>query len=178
MSYFSSEYECKLDTKGRLVLPSKVKAALPEEDGNKIVLKRGFEACLTVYPQSEWEKIFDKVTSLNEFTERDRKFQRLFMRGLTEIELDKTGRFLIPKSLQKYARLDKDVLIVGLGERLEIWNPEEYDDYLAGESDEVSNLAEEYLGGKEAVNEPVVEKEKVSAEKSEVADKEEEKSES
>ena len=146
MSYFSSEYPCKLDTKGRIVLPSKVKSALPEEDGNKIVIKRGFEACLTVYPQSEWEKIFDKVTSLNEFTERDRKFQRLFMRGLTEIELDKSGRFLIPKSLQKYAKLEKEVLVVGLGERLELWDPDVYDDYLAGESAEMSDLAEEYLG--------------------------------
>ncbi len=146
MSYFSSEYECKLDTKGRIVLPSKVKSALPEEDGNRIVIKRGFESCLTVYPQSEWEKIFDKVTSLNEFTEKDRKFQRLFMRGLTEIELDKSGRFLIPRSLQKYAKLEKDVLIVGLGERLEIWDPDVYDDYLTGESGSISDLAEEYLG--------------------------------
>lgn len=146
MSYFSSEYECKLDTKGRIVLPSKVKSALPEEDGNRIVIKRGFEACLTVYPQSEWEKIFNKVTSLNEFTERDRKFQRLFMRGLTEIELDKSGRFLIPRSLQKYARLEKEVLVVGLGERLELWDPDVYDDYLAGESGEMSDLAEQYLG--------------------------------
>ncbi|MEM1135098.1 MAG: division/cell wall cluster transcriptional repressor MraZ [Bacteroidota bacterium] len=146
MSYFSSEYECRLDTKGRLVLPARVKTALPEEDSNRIVLKRGFEPCLTVYSQSEWEKIFDQVNSLNEFTERDRKFQRLFMRGLTEIELDKTGRFLIPKSLQKYAKLDKDVLIVGLGNRLEIWNPEEYDEYLASEPEEFSDMAQQYLG--------------------------------
>ncbi|UZR93256.1 division/cell wall cluster transcriptional repressor MraZ [Chondrinema litorale] len=164
MSYFSSEYECRLDTKGRLVLPARVKSALPEEDGNRIVLKRGFEPCLTVYPQSEWEQIFNQITSLNEFTERDRKFQRMFMRGLTEIELDKTGRFLIPRSLQKYAKLDKDVLIVGLGKRLEIWNPDEYDEYLAGEPEEFSDMAQEYLGrtgmgAKEEESEEVKEKE-------------------
>jgi len=71
MAYFSSEYECKLDVKGRMVLPAKVKSNLPTAGGNSIVVTRGFETCLVVYPIIEWNKVFSKVAGLNEFNEED-----------------------------------------------------------------------------------------------------------
>lgn len=146
---FSSEFECKLDGKGRLVLPARFKAGLPEAEEQRIVLVRGFEPCLTIYPLPEWQKIFEKVVSLNEFNKAHRNFQRNFLRGNTEIELDKAGRFLIPRTMQRYARLEKDALLIGLGNRIEVWNPTTYDEFLIDDKDDFSSLAEEILSDRD-----------------------------
>lgn len=159
MSYFSSEYECKLDTKGRMVLPARVKASLPESSENKIVLTRGFEPCLTIYPLEEWAKIFEKVSSLNEFNPEYRRFQRNFLRGNTEIELDKNGRFLIPRTMVRFARLERDAILVGMGNRIELWNPDVYDEYLIKDQEEFSSLAQQFLGNGEQETPKVKEKE-------------------
>ena len=149
MSYFSSEYECKLDAKGRLVLPARIKASLPEESESTIVLTRGFEPCLTIYPLNEWKKIFEKVSSLNEFNPEYRRFQRNFLRGNTEIELDRSGRFLIPRTMVRFAKLEREAILVGMGNRIEVWNPDVYDEYLIKDPTEFSALASEFLGENE-----------------------------
>ena len=146
MAYFSSEYDCKLDVKGRMVLPAKIKSNLPEASGNTIVITRGFETCLVIYPLVEWNKVFSKVSGLNEFNEEYRNFQRNFFRGNTEVELDNNGRFLIPKSLLKHAQIDKDAIMVGMGNRVEVWNPDIYDKYLIKDQQELAKLAEKFLG--------------------------------
>jgi MraZ protein len=146
MAYFSSEYECKLDVKGRIVLPARIKSNLPEASGDAIVVVRGFEPCLVVYPLIEWKKVFSKVAGLNEFNEEYRNFQRNFLRGSTETELDGNGRFIIPKTMLKHAQIDKDVIVVGMGNRIEIWNPELYEKFLISDPGEFSKLAEKYLG--------------------------------
>lgn len=146
MSYFSSEYECKLDAKGRIVLPARFKANLPESGGNSIAITRGFEPCLVVYPLTEWQKLLSKVSGMNEFNEEYRNFQRNFFRGNTEVELDNNGRFLLPKTMLKYAQLDKDAVLVGMGNRIEIWNPDLYNNFLINDQKEFSKLAEKYLG--------------------------------
>ena len=145
MAFFTSEYECKLDAKGRLVLPAKIKASLPETSGGELVVRRGFEPCLVVYPFTEYKKIYSRIASLNEFNEEYRKLQRNFFRGNTQVELDNNGRFLIPKPMLRYANLDKDVIVVGMGNRIEIWNPETYEEYLIQDQSEFSKLAEKYL---------------------------------
>jgi MraZ protein len=145
MLQFSSEYECRLDVKGRIILPSKIKAQLPEAS-EIIVITRGFEPCLVVYPQVEWNKISSRVSGLNEFNEEYRNFQRNFFRGNTEAELDSNGRFLIPKSMLRHAQLEKDAIIVGMGNRIEIWNPERYEEFLIKDQKEFSKLAEKFLG--------------------------------
>ena len=145
MAFFTSEYECKLDAKGRLVLPAKIKASLPETSGGELVVRRGFEPCLVVYPFTEYKKIYSKVASLNEFNEEYRKLQRNFFRGNTQVDLDNNGRFLIPKTMLRFAKLDKEVIVVGMGNRIEIWNPETYEEYLIQDQSEFSKLAEKYL---------------------------------
>ena len=145
MSYFSGEYECKVDAKGRMVLPAKIKVNLPGLNTNELVVKRGFEPCLVVYPMIEWKKVFSKVSGLNEFNKEYRSFQRNFLRGSTEVEMDATGRVLIPKTMSRYAGLQKEVIVVGMGNRVEIWDPERYDEYLIKDEDEFSKLAEKYL---------------------------------
>jgi len=145
MSFFTGEYDCKLDAKGRLALPAKVKAALPEVSSNELVLRRGFESCLVLYPMLEYKKIINRVRSLSEFNEDYRKFQRSFFRGNVEVELDGSGRINIPKRMMDFASLEKEVIVVGLGNRVEIWNADLYEENLISDASEYSKLAEKYL---------------------------------
>lgn len=145
MAFFTSEYECKLDAKGRLVLPARIKNNLPDSLSNEIVIRRGFEPCLVVYPMVEYKKIFNKLAGLNEFNEEHRTLQRNFFRGNVEAELDSNGRFLIPKKMLQYAQIEKDVTVVGAGNRIELWNPDVYEQYLIKDSTEFSKLAQKYL---------------------------------
>ncbi len=145
MAFFSSEYECKLDAKGRLVLPAKIKAQLPESNGTELMLRRGFEPCLVLYPLLEYKKIYNKIAGLNEFNEEFRMLQRNFFRGNALVDLDTMGRFLIPKPMIRYSQLEKQVIVVGMGNRVEIWNPDLYDKYLINDQSEFSKLAQKYL---------------------------------
>jgi len=147
MTFFTSEYECKLDAKGRLVLPARIKTQLPEPDGEgqELVIRRGFEQCLIIYPMVEFKKVFSKISSLSEFNEEYRKLQRNFLAGVVTVELDSNGRFLIPKSMLSYAQVDKDAMLVGTGSKVEIWNPSIYEKHLIQDPGELSKLAEKYL---------------------------------
>ena len=104
--------------KGRLALPSKVRAALPDNASEELVLRRGFEPCLVLYPMIEYKKIYSKIKGLSEFSEEYRRFQRTFFRGNVDVELDGAGRINIPKKMMEYASLEKEVVLVGLGNRI------------------------------------------------------------
>ncbi len=147
MTFFTSEYECKLDAKGRLVLPARIKAQLPEPDGGvqELVIRRGFEQCLIIYPMVEFKKVFSKISGLNEFNEEYRKLQRNFLSGVVTVELDNNGRFLIPKNMPTYAQVDKDAMLVGTGSKVEVWNPSIYEKHQIQDPSELSKLAEKYL---------------------------------
>lgn len=147
MTFFTSEYETRLDSKGRIVLPSRIKAQLPDPggSGNEVVIRRGFEPCLILYPMVEFKKVFSKISGLSEFNEEYRSLQRNFFSGTATVELDGNGRFLVPKSMLTYAQLDKDAILVGMGNKVEIWNPELYGKHLIKDQGELSKLAEKYL---------------------------------
>jgi len=145
MTFFTSEYECKLDAKGRLVLPSRIKAQLPEGEGQELVIRRGFEQCLILYPMVEFKKVFSKISGLSEFNEEYRKLQRNFFSGTVTVELDGNGRLLIPKNMLTYATIDKDVVLVGMGNKVEIWNPSIYEKHQISDPGELSKLAQKHL---------------------------------
>ena len=145
MHLLSGEYECKLDPKGRLVLPAKVKGNLPDESGNQLVLVRGFEPCLVLYPRAAWRVIHEKVMALDEFNEGYRQFQRKFFRGMTEVELDSISRFMLPRSMLRYAGIEKEAIVVGLGNRCEIWDPARYDEFLIKDQQTFSQQAQKFL---------------------------------
>lgn len=145
MTFFTSEFECKLDAKGRLVLPSRIKAQLPEDGALELVMRKGFEPCLILYPMVEFKKVFSKISGLNEFNEEYRKLQRNFLSGVVTVELDTNGRFLIPKNMLLYANLDKDVVLVGTGNKVEVWNPSTYEKHQINDPGELSKLAGKYL---------------------------------
>lgn len=145
MSLFTGEFECKMDAKGRLTLPAKVKSKLPEVSGNQLVLSRGLEPCLVLYPMVEYRKIYSRIASMNEFNEEYRRLQRNFFRRIAEVELDNAGRLLIPKSMSKYARLEKEVILVGMGNRVELWDAAVYDEFIINDNVEFSKLAQKHL---------------------------------
>ena len=144
MTFFTSEYECKLDAKGRLVLPSRIKAQLPE-GGQELVIRRGFEQCLILYPMVEFKKVFSKISGLSEFNEEYRKLQRNFFSGTVTVELDSNGRLLIPKNMLTYAAVDKDAILVGMGNKVEIWSPSIYEKHQISDPGELSKLAQKHL---------------------------------
>ena len=145
MTFFTSEYEIKLDAKGRLVLPARIKAQLPEADSQELVIRRGFEQNLIIYPMVEFKKVFAKISGLSEFNEEYRSLQRNFFAGIATVEMDNNGRILLPKNMLTYAQLDKDLMLVGMGNRVEIWNPALYEKHLIQDPSELSKLAEKHL---------------------------------
>ena len=135
---FMGEYHHSIDEKGRLIIPSKFRAEL----GESFVITRGLENCLFVYSLVEWNKIVDKLKSLP-FTKKDaRNFTRFFLSGATVCELDKQGRVNIQSSLQDFASLTKDCVIIGVNDRLEIWSKERWEGFYSENSENLSDIAE------------------------------------
>ena len=134
---FMGEYHHNIDDKGRLIIPSKFRNEL----GEKFIVTRGLEECLFVYSISEWNEIINKLKQLP-FTNKDaRLFMRMFMSGATECELDKNGRINIPTTLAKYASLDKECVVIGVNERLEIWSSSKFDNFFNENIDNFSDIA-------------------------------------
>ena len=145
MAFFTSEYECKLDTKGRLVLPAKIKTNLPEVSTNELVIRKGFEPSLILYPMVEYKKIHHKISSLSEFDPEQRKLKRTFFRSISQVELDNANRINIPKQMLAYAKIDKEALLIGTGNYIEMWNPEVFNLHIVSDDTEYSSLAKKFL---------------------------------
>ena len=145
MAFFTSEYECKLDAKGRLVLPAKIKANLPEVSTHELVIRKGFEPNLILYPMLEYKKIHAKIAALSEFNAEQRKLKRNFFRSIAQVELDNAGRILLPKPMLAHANLDKEAILIGMGNYIEMWNPQIFEEHQIDDSEEYSALAQKYL---------------------------------
>jgi len=146
MTYLLGEFDCKVDTKGRFMLPSGLKKQLSEDDHERFVINRGFEKNLTLYPQSEWQKISREVNALNLYNKKNREFVRYFFRGASEITLDAASRLLLPKSLLDYAGIDREIVLFAYGQRVEIWARAAYEAMMGNEPEDFSSLAEDVMG--------------------------------
>lgn len=152
MTNFIGEFECKLDVKGRLMLPSGLRKQLDPAAQEQFVLNRGFEKCLVLYPKNDWAYISAEVNKLNQYVKKNREFIRYFYRGATELGLDGTGRLLLPKRLQVYGGVEKEVVLFAYSDRIEIWDKETYEGLLTDEPEDFANLAEEVMGNKDSKN--------------------------
>jgi MraZ protein len=150
MTGFLGEFEATLDPKGRFLLPAGFKKQLPEEDQGRFVINRGFEQCLALYPEKNWQPLFADISRLNDFDPKVREFRRYFLNGATFVEPDSAGRLLLPPNLKAHADLQKDIVLVAAVNKIEIWDSNKYkklfDSY---SSDAFSNLAEQVMTGKE-----------------------------
>ncbi|MFN3998082.1 division/cell wall cluster transcriptional repressor MraZ [Algoriphagus sp.] len=142
---FNGQYDCKLDPKGRLVLPSKIKGAIPESNGTALMLQMAADKCLKLYPLVEFRKLESQVNALSDHNEETRRLKRSFFTRITEVELDSAGRFLIPKTFQEYAGLDKDVILIGLGSKIELWSADRIKGNLIDDDAEMSQQMEKHL---------------------------------
>lgn len=133
---FMGEYNHTIDTKGRLIVPSKFREAL----GDEFVVTKGLDGCLFVYDNQEWSAFEEKLKALPLMNKESRKFVRFFLAGAANVEVDKQGRILIPSVLREFAQLDKDVVLVGVGSRIEIWSKTKWED--ASEYDDMEEIAE------------------------------------
>jgi len=150
MTGFLGEFEATLDAKGRFLLPAGFKKQLPEGETSRFVINRGFETCLALYPMKTWEPLFTKISGLNEFDPKQREFRRAFLNGATYVEPDTAGRILLPPSLKAYADLQKDIVLMATGDKIEIWDSNKYKQFFDSiSSDALSDLGNQVLGGKQ-----------------------------
>lgn len=140
------EFEVTLDAKGRFMLPVGFKRQLPESGSSRFVLSRGFEACLTLYTEAQWDKVAAVVNRLNEFNPKSRQFKRVFLNGATYVEPDAAGRLLVPKTMLEYAKLNKDLVFSAQMDKVELWDADAFRAQTAINSDDLSQLANDVLG--------------------------------
>jgi MraZ protein len=140
------EYDCKIDPKGRMRLPSGLIGQLGERESYTFVINRGFENCLMLYPIEVWEEISKKINQMNTYGRKEREFVRYFYRGASKITMDAADRILLTKGLLDYAGIDKDVVLSAFNDSIEIWSKDQYDNMLDNEPDNFADLAEELLG--------------------------------
>ena len=135
---FMGEYHHNIDDKGRIIIPSKFRYEL----GEKFIITRGLEKCLFIYSLNEWNSIVSRLKTLP-FTKKDaRDFIRFFLSGAAECEFDKQGRINITSPLVSYADLNKEIVIIGANDRLEVWSKEGWDKFFANNEDRLADIAE------------------------------------
>jgi MraZ protein len=140
-------YECKADVKGRLMLPSPLKKQLSSILQEGFVLKRSvFQPCLELYPMKEWDTMMTKVNKLNRFIKKNNDFIRRFTAGVKVLELDNSGRMLIPKDLHLFSGISKDVVLSSSVNIIEIWDKNKYEKAIDDAAIDFADLAEEVMG--------------------------------
>jgi MraZ protein len=140
-------YECKADAKGRLMLPAALKSQLSPVMQKGFVLKRAvFQPCLELYPMSEWESLMQKVNKLNRFKKKNNDFIRRFTAGVKVVELDASGRLLIPKDLIAFAGISKELVMSSAVNIVEIWDKVNYEKAIDDAALDFADLAEEVMG--------------------------------
>lgn len=147
MNSFIGEYECRLDAKGRLIIPVSLKKQISPDANDTFVVNRGFESHLNLFPLNEWKKISLRISRLNLFVKRNRDFIRKFNNGASELIMDLNNRILVPKTLLDYAGVDKDVVLFAYSNRIELWDKEAYGRMLGEDAGSFSDLAEDVMGG-------------------------------
>jgi MraZ protein len=146
-------YECKVDAKGRLMLPSPLKKQLATALESGFILKRSvFQPCLELYPMAEWNLMMQKINKLNRFVKKNNDFIRRFTAGVKIVEIDALGRLLVPKDLVGFASIAKDVVFSSAVNIVEIWDKDLYEKSISGDDLDFADLAEEVMGNTNDTN--------------------------
>ncbi|WP_322549782.1 division/cell wall cluster transcriptional repressor MraZ [Flavobacterium psychraquaticum] len=139
-------YECKVDAKGRLMLPTSLKKQLGSLDEGFVLKRSVFQPCLELFPMNEWNKMMLKINKLNRFVKKNNDFIRRFTAGVKMVEIDSTGRLLIPKDLVIFAKIDKEIVLNSAINIIEIWDKDLYENAVDDATDDFADLAEEVMG--------------------------------
>ena len=147
MQHFIGTYECKADAKGRIMIPVALKKQLAAQMQDGFVLKRAvFNRCLELYPLKEWEALMERVNRLNRFNKKNNDFIRRFTAGVKLVEIDASGRLLIPKDLVVHAAMKKQIVISSAVNILELWGKDNYEAAIDAATVDFAALAEEVMG--------------------------------
>ena len=147
MNSLIGTYECKVDAKGRLMLPAALKKQLLPALQNGFVLKRAvFQPCLELYPIAEWEILMQKINKLNRFKKKNNDFIRRFTAGVKMVEIDNAGRLLVPKDLISFANISKDIVVSSAINIIEIWDRNRYEHAIDNATGDFADLAEDVMG--------------------------------
>jgi len=138
---FMGEYQHAMDEKGRLIVPAKFREGL----GEKFVITRGLDNCLFVYPMEQWKQLEDKIKELPTSHADTRAFVRMFFSGAVEAELDKQGRVVIPAHLREHARIERDLYVIGVSTKVEIWAKETWESYSSQAQQSYESIAEKII---------------------------------
>ncbi len=141
-------YECNADAKGRVMLPVAFKKQLTSVLKGGFVMKRSiFSKSLGLYPMATWNEMVKEVNKLNKFVKKNVEFIRMFHYGVVPVELDATGRLLIPKDLMTFSKINKNVVMAAAGDRIEIWDKKAYEKFINDSTGDFEKLAEDVMGG-------------------------------
>ena len=147
MQHFIGTYECKADEKGRIMLPVSLKKQLSDKLKNGFVIKRAvFNSCLELYPLKEWDELMLRINKLNRFNKKNIDFIRRFTAGVRQIDIDISGRILIPKGLSVWASLRKEVVLVANVDLWELWDKQRYDEIMKEDWEGFDQLAQDVMG--------------------------------
>ncbi len=144
---FYGEYEHAIDRKGRLIVPARFRATFKEYSVERLFLTRGLDGCLFLFTEEEWRRQEAKFKSLSFTRAEARKFNRLFFSGAVEVETDRQGRILLPKSLKDFAQIKRDCLFVGVSTHIEVWAKERWHEFFEGSRSSFEEIAEHLLEG-------------------------------
>ena len=148
MTQLLGEFDCKLDAKGRLMVPAALKKQLPNAENEGLIINRGFEKNLVIYPKNVWDAVVADLAKLNIYDQENRAFVRAFTRGATELSLDAAGRVLLPKSLVEYAGIGSDLVLACQLDRIEVWDKKSYEDIFDDVPANFADLAQKVMGSK------------------------------
>ena len=149
-SYLIGVYECKLDAKSRFMLPKAFKKQLQSAVDAPFILKRSvFHKCLELFTMDEWNEVVLDINKLNRFVKKNNDFIRMFTAGVKVVELDNTGRLLLPKDLQMFSGINKDLVLSSSGNMIEIWNKTSYEHIINNDNIDFASLAEDVMGFKD-----------------------------
>ena len=137
---FMGEFTCKVDNKGRMMLPSKFRDELGEQE---FVITRGLDNCIDWFPIEEWKNIEDKLKKLQTTNSKHRAYQRFVMSAATKTEFDNQGRLNIPTSLMEHAQIDKKIIVTGMNDKIEIWSEESWKKYIQNTGESIEDLVDE-----------------------------------
>ncbi len=142
---FKGQFTYSIDSKGRVSIPAKLRKQVSPEANDTFVMTQGTATCIDVYPHDQWQKFESKLESLNPFKPNEAKFIRLILQFATEDTLDSQSRILIPQNLLQYAKIEKEVLILGALKKIELWNPDVYAEYLKQTPETYEQIAAEVM---------------------------------
>ena len=142
---FYGEYEHTIDKKGRLIIPSKFRESFKEYNIDKLYITRGLDKCLFLFTENEWKTQESNFKSISFTKTEARKFNRLYFSGAVQVECDKQGRILVPKYLKDYAEIKRDIIVIGVSDRIEIWSRDVWNEYYKGSKGSFEEIAENLM---------------------------------